>query len=316
MFSRFFSFFVSLINAFERRFGSKSCIAYFVLQTILLSLVNFLIKLLSNVPAFEIIYLRTVLIYLLNFMIMNQYSIDPYPEDQRKMKFLILRGIFNYLSTIFYVLSIKLLLILEATTLFYTFSIWMGFLSWFLLSEKLTKYEIFSSIFALAGIIFVIRPIGIFGLGNEETSEEYYWNFWGCCAGLSAAICYTVLFILIKRTKTQLNVFIYNQIYNLINLAISPIGIFYSGFVWIGWEECGLIVFMGLLHYCSQLCFNRGVQLEKTGKTSFLGYLQIALSFGFDVILGNYWYFTSIIGGVLVFLSSIFMVLKPDNKKK
>ena len=179
MFERFFSAIINQIDAFEKTFGTNVCIAYFVIQIIFVAIVNFLIKFLTNVPAFEIIYLRSVLVYIFNFALMTEYGIDPYPEDQRKMRFLAMRGIFNFLSTGFYVLSIKILTVTEATSLYYTCTIWIGFLGWFLLKDRLSRYEILASLFGLAGIMFVIRPDIIFGLGKEETSEEYMMNFWG-----------------------------------------------------------------------------------------------------------------------------------------
>ena len=224
-----------------------------------------------------------------------------------------MRGIFNFLATCFYVLSIKILTVTEATTLFYTNSIWIGFLGWFLLKDRISRYEILASLFGFAGIMFVIRPDIIFGLGREETSVEYFMNFWGILAGVAASISFTVLFMLIRRTKTQLNILIYNQIYNLMNLVIAPIGVFYQGWYWVSWEEIGLIVLMGFLHYGSKLCFNRGIQLEKSGKASFLGYFQIFISFGIDVVLGIDVDLTSLIGGALVLVSAVFMFIKPQN---
>lgn len=313
MLDKLFAWFESKIDFWETRFGTKICPIYFLIQTILIALVNFLIKFLSNVPALQMIYLRSVLVYLFNFSIMTELSIDPYPEDQRKMRFLITRGAFNYFSTLFYVISIKILSIMEATTLFYTFSIWIGFLGWFLVKEKVTRYEVFASLFGFAGIMFVVRPSYIFGFDDTESSEVYLMNFWGIVAGLASAICFTVLFFMIKRTKTQLNILIYNQINNLCNLVITPIGVFYQGWYWIGWAEAVLIILMGFLHYGSQLCFIRGMQLEKSGKTSYVGYLQIPIAFGLDLILGVDLVLTSIIGGAIVFLSSFFLFIKPNN---
>ena len=313
MLDRLFSFFYKQINTFEKNFSNNACITYFIIQVILLGIVNFLIKFLSNVPGCEIVYIRTVLVYLINFALMTQYGIDPYPEDQRKMRFLIMRGVTTFLCTIFYVLSLKLLSIIEATTLYYTFSIWIGFFAWLLLSEKLSKYEILSSLFGIAGIVFIINPQLIFGSELEQTNDEYYKNIWGILAGLAGAICYTILFILIRRTKTQLHVTIYIQIYNLACLALAPIGVFYQGLYWLDWTEFGLIILMGFIEYVAQLCFNRGIQLEKTGKASIIGYLQIPLSFGIDLILEDVLYFPSIIGAILVFVSSIFMFIKPHN---
>ena len=313
MLERFFAAIVGQVEGFETRLGTNVCLAYFIIQVILVAIVNFLVKFLTNVPAFEMLYLRSVLVYLFNFAIMTEYGIDPYPEDQRKMRFLAMRGIFNFLATCFYVLSIKILTVTEATTLFYTNSIWIGFLGWFLLKDRISRYEILASLFGFAGIMFVIRPDIIFGLGREETSVEYFMNFWGILAGVAASISFTVLFMLIRRTKTQLNILIYNQIYNLMNLVIAPIGVFYQGWYWVSWEEIGLIVLMGFLHYGSKLCFNRGIQLEKSGKASFLGYFQIFISFGIDVVLGIDVDLTSLIGGALVLVSAVFMFIKPQN---
>lgn len=314
MLEGFFTSFYEKIEEWENRAGNNAAVAYFVLQLVFVCAVNFLIKYLDNVPIFEMIYLRTIFVFLLNFLIMSELGIDPYPEDERKMRFLILRGVFNYLATIFYLMSLKVLSVTRSTSLFYTFSIWIGFVGYLLIKEKFTRYEFFSSLFGIAGLIFIVRPWIIFG-EEESLVISYTTKDIAIFLGVIASICYTVYYFLVRRTKIQLNILIYNQIYNLANMVLTPIGVFYEGFTWIGIEEALLILLMGFLHYFSQLCFNRGIQIDKTGKKSFLGYLQIFLSLGLDFILGIDVLLTTIIGAGLILASSFFLVFKSKNTR-
>jgi drug/metabolite transporter (DMT)-like permease len=137
-------------------------------------------------------------------------------RDKRLVWLLFLRGIMGCVTYTLEVMSVFFLPVSLAAVLISTQPIFASLMSYFVMGEKISKFELVSIIFSSFGVIMISKPrlfLHYFGINGTTKSYEQiekdeidypYFDF-GVVAALLAAICSGYCFILMRKIGTDVH---------------------------------------------------------------------------------------------------------------
>jgi drug/metabolite transporter (DMT)-like permease len=146
-------------------------------------------------------------------------DIDPLNIPKHLRRFVLLRGIFGFLSAVTFILSIQYLSLSLAVSLFFTSPIFTAMLSYFLLEENLTKFDLLSILSAMIGVILLTEPSIIFSclapdyaitnprmiapLGTVGSDPDNYFN--GVTLALFGSLTTALAFLCCRKIGEELH---------------------------------------------------------------------------------------------------------------
>lgn len=212
----------------------------------------------------------------------------PLKQSGGKLGLLIFRGVIGTLSLYLLFYAIQNLGLGRASTYQYTYPIFLAFLSWLFLGEKLNQLEWVAIMLGFAGIIFVFRPDlsmsvrnHVIGLGNALLTAVAYLairqlgQFYDTRAiVLSFMLSGIVLpfFSMILGTY-----FPHEQLDFLIGTFIWPV----TWVHWLGFLALGVTALIG------QIMMTKSFTFDKAGKIAAVGYSNILFALILGFLMGE-----------------------------
>ncbi|KAL7675767.1 hypothetical protein ACOME3_002031 [Neoechinorhynchus agilis] len=168
----------------------------------------------------------------------------------------------------------------EALALFFTYSVWTLILARIFLKEALGVVNILCCVFAVLGVLFVMKPPFIFGTQNSNTSSPVNkTKFTGYALSLMAAMFLGIHNVLVsnvsRRIPFTVPLFYCTAINFLFALVISIIEITQNGFKVKLTKILFWICLTPVTYLFAQICLIKALQKEDAGLVGALGAVNI-----------------------------------------
>ncbi|GIL81675.1 hypothetical protein Vretimale_1264 [Volvox reticuliferus] len=247
----------------------------------------------------------------------------------------LLRSVFGSVATSAFILSLQLLSLKDAVTLFFTSPIIALLLDWLLMGHSPGCCGATATAFTLAGALLVTQPPFLFGahsqahqgtdsanstagIPRDGSGSGNGLSSLGVVLALVAAAANASGFLTISLLRGLQHPLVLTWWYNLVLAAMTAVPLVYrwpQAPVLPSRREVPLLLAVGSTQLAAQLCLNRGFQLESAGRGAAINVLQVLFSFILDVVvLGDKPSRLSVGGSSLVAAGVLFVALSSDRR--
>ncbi len=207
----------------------------------------------SSLPIPEIAFVRFFLGGIILWPVLSYQRIS---LKGNHVRFLILRGIFGTLSFFCILKSMALIPLSLAMVLFYTFPIFVAFISSLWFGEKIGKKELVLIAIGLIGIYILINP------SSHAFNQGYVF-------GLLASLIGAMAMVMIRKTRETNGAMIIYFYFCVIGGTMS-FPFFLYHFKWPDLEQGVLLLFLGLSLLVAQVMMNQAFKYCKAAEGSLL----------------------------------------------
>ena len=241
----------------------------------------------DTLNTFQILAFRSLVALLITILLVSHVGWDV--VNTGRIKFHLLRNLFNFGGQFCWFLGISLLPLAVVFALEYTTPVWTAVLAVFFLRERLHRGRIFAVFCGIIGVLIILRPgLGIINLASFIV--------------IGAAFCYAVSYIATKsmtKTEKPLAILFY------MNLIQLPLGLVPSYFSWTTPElfDVPWILIVGMGGFFSHYCLTRSFEVADTLTVIPLDYARLPVI----GILGYFLYNEELL--VTLFLGALIIVI-------
>jgi drug/metabolite transporter (DMT)-like permease len=273
---------------------SSRGVLYMALSALSFSVMSALVKLASEtLPTGEIVLARGVLTLVLSYLMVKRAGLSPWGTQRGR---LLLRGLLGSAALAGYYLALARLPLADATTLHFTQPLMTAMLAWWLLGERVGWAAAFAIACGLGGVLLVVHP----GVPLDSGADPA-----GVAIALMSAIFSSLAYVTVRqlaKTEHPLVIVFYFP------LVTTPLVLPWAAAEWV-WPSASawlLLAGIGVTTQLGQVFLTMGLAIERAGRATAIGYLQIAfavvwqlLIFGHAPGLGTLLGAALIIGGTL-----------------
>ena len=233
------------------------------------SVMAVLVKLAAReLPTGEIVLVRALVTLALSFALVRRAGLSPWGTQRGK---LLVRGVLGFSGLAFFYLSLVRLPLAEATTLQNTVPVLTALLAWWLLGEQVGLAASFAIACGIGGVLLVARPSG----GGDLVGV-------GCAlaAAASSSFAYVTVRQLSKTEHPLVIVFYFP-------LVATPLAIPWAAAdsVWPTAHGWLLLAGIGCATQVGQVFLTKGLAVEKAGRATSMGYLQICFAIVWQMLV-------------------------------
>lgn len=276
----------------QRRSGAIDMI----LAAFFFSVMSLLVKLVGErLPSQEVVFVRAAVSLAVAYVLVRRAR--PGNWGHRK-GLLVWRGLMGFaaLSCFFYALIH--LPLADATVIQYTNPVWTAWLGWLLLDESLSPGEAVLSAAGLLGVLLIARPTFLFG-GAARLDPL------AVAVGVAGALFSASAYVSVRRLARTEHPMIIVFYFTLITVPASLPGLAMHA-VMPTPHELGLLIGVGVTAVLGQVYLTRGLQNERAGRATAIGYVQIVFAAVWGVLaFHDYPDQLSLAGAALVLVSVI-----------
>jgi len=235
----------------------------------------------TNMTSFEIVFIRGITDLTITSILCKSLGVDPLdiqPENRNAIR---VRMFFAAASAFFVFLTFQMNPISLATTLTFTSPIFTSTFAYFLMGEKLSKYDVLNIISWVIGLLLITSPFG-----DIKGNTSVYGVLIGTCAAVTVAGSFTM----VRYVAINFHFLIPMFYYWLATTAFAPVA--YLVLLVLGHQpetytsgQYFRMGFLSILGFFSQFFLSASYKFEKAGRVSSVRYLQVVLSFLVDVVL-------------------------------
>ena len=227
------------------------------------SAMSVLVKVASTrLPTGEIVLARAVVTLVASYVMVVRAELHPWGTNKLGLG---LRGLLGFGGLTFYYLALAHLPLADATVIQNTTPLLTAVLAWWILREAIGWTTLVAIVCGIAGVLMIVRPTGE---GLDMT---------GIAAALAATLCSSFAYVTVRqlvRTENTLVIVFYFP------LIATPLAIPWAAATWvtpapIDWL---LLVAIGLTTQIGQVFLTMGLALEKAGRATSVGYVQVVFA--------------------------------------
>lgn len=279
----------------------KKGIFYAVMASLVFSIMNLLVKLVSDsIPTIEIVFFRSIVGTIITLMIMKQKEVK-FSKGSKNL--LILRGLLGaaYLVTYFYIISQMPLA--DVSILINLSPFFVILLSALILKEKISP-RVYAVLFiALVGALITINPFG--------------YSTYSAIAliGVFSALCSASASITIRHLSKSKST--YEIVFYFLFIAtIVSIPMMWNSFVVPTPLELFYLICIGSVSFLGQIFLTKAYTYERAPVVAVARYISVAFNVMWGLLLwGEIPAITTIIGGIIIVGSCIYIALEKDKHK-
>jgi drug/metabolite transporter (DMT)-like permease len=221
-----------------------------------------------ELPTGEIVLVRAVITLVISLALVARAGLPPWGTQRRK---LVVRGALGFGGLALYYLALARLPLADATTLQNTTPVLTALLAWWLLGERVGWAAAFALACGLGGAALVARPTG----GGDA---------FGAACALAGACSSSLAYVTVRqlaRTEHPLVIVLYFP------LVATPLAIPWAAAQWVWPSAHGWLVLAGLgaATQVGQVFLTKGLALERAGRATAIGYLQICFAIGWQLLV-------------------------------
>jgi drug/metabolite transporter (DMT)-like permease len=275
----------------------------FMLVAALISALNgALTKILSeDISALEIVFFRN---FIGIFLILYALKHTPPKLKGGKIHLLFMRGFLGFSAMILFFYSITVIPLGEAITLNKTSPLFVAFLAFFLLKEKMQLHVLFALLLGFSGVVLITKPYGV---------SFSYAHFLGLLGGFFAAAAYTTIKKIKDIYDSRIIVLSFVLVGTLLPLLLfatapfinppSAIAFLFPEFIVpLRASFWGVVAIMALISTLSQWLLTKAYSAKNLGIVGVISYTNIPFAIGFGYLLGDPF------PDIITFLGIIFII--------
>jgi len=219
-----------------------------------------------TIPLFEIVFARSVTVSVLAgaHLVVQGTSFRG-----REPRILLLRGVLGFISLSCFHYALIHLPLADATVIHFVNPVFTAFIAALWLREHLGVREAALVLTSLAGVVLVARPGFLFG---GEGALETFPVVIGLCGALFSASA----FVTVRRLRAEPPMLVVFYFAVVCTILSTPLVI--RDFESLSLAQVGLLACVGLATHLGQVGLTWGFRLERAGRASAIGYLQIVLA--------------------------------------
>lgn len=246
-------------TCYERWMPSRG-VLYMMASALGFSLMSVLVKLASpRLPTGEIVLSRAIVTLVISYLMVLRADLSPWGNERGR---LILRGFLGFGGLTCYYAALAHLPLAAATTIQNTTPLVTAVLAWWILHERVGRATAFAIACGIAGVSLIVHPSG----SNLDPT--------GLAFGLGAATCSAIAYVTVRqlaRTEHPLVIVFYFP------LVATPLAIPWAVADWVTPQPIDwlLLVGIGVTTQVGQVFLTMGLSLERAGRATSVGYLQV-----------------------------------------
>jgi len=238
------------------------------------SVMSALLKLAGEtLPLFEIVTGRSLVVALLAGVGLWRQGHSFVPKEARLV---VLRALFGFIALSCYFYSVIKLPLADATVIYFTNPVLTALVAAAVLREHMGAREVFWVTLSLVAVFVVARPSFLFGAARALDTTAV---LLGLVSALFAAAAYVTIRS-IRSDPPLLIVFYFSAITVLLGTPIAALG-----FTMPTLREILIVIGVGVATHVGQLWITWGLRMERAGRASAVGYLQIVFAAGWGWLL-------------------------------
>ncbi len=259
------------------------------------------VRLAGNIPLFEKVFFRNLVSLLVAFFIIRK-SKNKILERKENLKFLLARSLLGLLGVVLYFFAINNLYLADSSMLNKLSPFFVTFFAWLFLKEKLSKFQIIALIIAFFSALLIIKP---------KFDLTVLPAFAGFLSAMFAGAAYTLVRFLGSREKPATIVFFFSLVSVIVMFPLMMMNFEMPSFI-----QLLFLLGTGIFAAIGQFGLTLAYKYAKASEVAIYNYTNII----FSAIIGYFlwkeisdtW---SIIGGVIVILTSVGVFVYNKNKK-
>lgn len=264
------------------------------------SVMSLLVKVAGErLPSAQIVLARAVVTFVLSWAMLRRARVAPWGRDRKRLA---LRGLVGASSITCFYYSLVHLPIAEATVIQYMNPVFTAVLAGLLLGERMGRREVACVVLSMAGVVLVTHPAALFG-GPARLDPVHVGV--ALAGALSAASAYTTIRSL--RDEHPLVVVFYLPLMTIPTVVPLLVG---AGVRWPTPMEWLVLLGVGATTQVAQLYMTRGLQLERAGRATAVGYLQIVFAAAWGVLFFGEVPDAWAVGGALLIVGSTLALVR------
>ncbi len=290
----------SKIDNLLEKIGISKGILYMLLAIFCFSVMNLIVKLLSDIPAMEIILFRSAISFVICVVGLKMQKVKGLGTNK---KVLFLRGLFGGTALFLFFTTIQNIPLASAITLHYLAPICTAIVAWLVLGERLVP---------LQWLFFLISFIGVTMVkGFDERVDTIYFVM-----GIASAILSGFAYNCIRKLKTSEHPLMVILYFPLVTLPISALYcIFYEWKMPVGLDWLYLLL-IGILTQIAQLYMTKAYQIEEAAKVASVSYTGIVYALGFGFIFFQEVFNIYVFMGIALMLLGVILNVTFKSAKK
>lgn len=243
---------------------------HMVMGSFWFSVMSLLVKLAGrDLPTMEVVLVRGLLTLALSAAIVWRAGFAPFGSRATR-PLLLARGIVGSIALSCFYASIVHLPLAEASVIQYTNPIFTALLAAAVLRERIGWREVAGVLAGLVGVILIARPASLFG---GATRLDPRWLGIALLGAFCSATAYVVIRAIGAREHPQVVVLWLPMLTVPLSAPLAA-----ASWRWPTGRETLLLLAIGITTQLGQLELTRGLQREKAGRATAIGYVQIVFS--------------------------------------
>lgn len=263
-----------------------------IISTLGFALMGVFVKLTGDLPVIQKVVFRTYIILPTVYLMMRRAGVSL--KGIQHWKLLSLRSFLGTIGILLNYYALDHLILSDANVLFRLSTFFLLFFSWVFLGERIQLKEFFAIFIAFIGILLIMKP------AFDIKMFPYIIALLGAAF---AAGAYTVVRVLGKKEQPLVTVFFFA---GFTSIVLTPIAIF--TFVPMTRLQVLYAVLAGVSAAIGQVGITYAYKHAPAKEVSIYGYLGVVFSAIFSIVIfHNIPDMTSIIGYIVIFVSSYYM---------
>ena len=233
------------------------------------SLMSLLVKIAGQrLPSQEVVLVRAVVTLALSWWGVRAAGVHPWGNDRAR---LVVRGVVGFLALSGFYYAVVHLPLADATVVQYTNPVFASLLAVPVLGERLRGREVATVLVCMLGVVIATRPTFLFGHGAGTLDPV------AVGIGLAAAVCSAGAYVTVRSLRGREDPLVIVFYFALVSVVCAlPTAL--PGAIWPTPLEWLVLLGVGVTTQVGQVCITRGLHLERAGRATAVGYLQIVFA--------------------------------------
>lgn len=259
------------------------------------SIMSLLVKVVGqHLPSQQIVLARSVVTLVLSWWGLKRTGRSPWGSNKT---LLTLRGVTGSLALLCFFYAITHLPLGDATVIQYINPVFTALLAAIFLKETLHPTVGLGIVGSLLGVALIMQPAFLFGTLTRLDPLAVG-------LGLAGALLAAVAYVLVRQLRGQEHYLVIIFYFSLAG-TIAALPITLPVFTWPTPWEWALLLAIGAITQIAQVFMTKGLHLEKAGRATAIGYLQLVFAFLWGMLFfGEFPDWWSCLGVVLIIVST------------
>jgi len=247
----------------------RTGVLYMAASALFFSAMSALVKVAGHrLPPQEIVLVRVVVTLALSWIMVRRAGLSPWGTRRGA---LILRGFLGFSALSCYYWALTRLPLAEATTIHHMAPLFTALGAWVLLKERVGLSALVAIAVGLGGVVLVAQ-------GSAPASAAAADVHLGTVLiALLGSLCSGAAYVTVRQLSRDEDPLVIVFYFPLVALPLAtlwaiPVALWPTAREWL------VLLGVGAFTQAAQVCLTRGLSLERAGRASAVGYLQVALA--------------------------------------